>query len=1138
MLVKRLKRIRSFFKNELALLCLAGILIIAAGQLTLWTLSNTITSSTFIAAYQRASLQVKKTGNGHLLISKKTKEGSIRRDLYQKFFSRKGSLLVPGLVLAAIVAGLLMKCWQHLFRLRYRDKIILPTLLILAGIGLLSIIRLSIDIPHTWPSRRFPSALDWPFRQAVSLSTSFLIIPLTALAGTFLEKTDWLQPAMTRKIFGRLPAYTVFPACALLIMITTGIMGRHDFSHSLSLHILGGNFQIVEFIKPLLVFFMAYLLTELDKGNKIHHNILGISLNLKHLYLFIATSAIITFTSLFCTRDLGLTIICIGFLVAAIVIGTGEGIIIAGTLLLLGGAVYLIISHQSPVHAFRRIIAVADPFHYSEALSRVRWCFAAGGLYGTGPGKGMPFDVKNADSDFILAAIAEEMGFVGVTVVILGLACIIYRGILIARREEDPFRKHLAAGIVILFMLQSLVIIGGNLGVVPLTGLPLFFVARGGMGCIINALLIGILLQISFFYQQNIDTGIPPYMGRWQAVNRRLNMLAWIFLALIFLLWIRAGYLMLYAAADDFTKPFVDKEKLALFDHLIDKQVFRIKHGSIIVDYGNFPAAAKDLPPSPRARISISQAKIDTRNLASYVKDLKIKQGQPAMPPWKFNISNPRLKRRMAYDIVDRRGKKLATTIAGIRRYPQKEAAFPVVGHCKAGTSMFLEKDINSLVASIYKGHLGLLNLGWKSIFDRLLTLLKGSIPARTEPEKLSVVTTIDSNVQKKAMALLKNRKGAVIAMSIPDGALIALVSRPSFNPDQPENIIAWDKAFSNQRLKLKYNRAIHVRYPPGSVFKLLTGAAILESGKKFAEKKMFCRGFDRRLQIKDAGYLKTRRGHGRVDFNKAMALSCNIYFARQAVDLGTKIQEIAAKLGFSSTITLAPWDDNPDLQTVPSHVLTCYSVSGSGEIPGECKNKARSSTSFISKKFLDNNPKLVARAGIGQTVVEATPLQILLLTAAVANEGKVPTPYLVEEITSVAGGKTKEVLWSNFPRLAKRAFSRNTASKLTKAMEQVYAYGTAGPRVIPLRLDKKGGQGGAYGLRRKPLSAARVAAKTGTAEVESQKSHAWFVAFAPADKPRVAVVVLVENGGSGGSTAGPIGMIILRDSLRALAKK
>ena len=104
--------------------------------------------------------------------------------------------------------------------------------------------------------------------------------------------------------------------------------------------------------------------------------------------------------------------------------------------------------------------------------------------------------------------------------------------------------------------------------------------------------------------------------------------------------------------------------------------------------------------------------------------------------------------------------------------------------------------------------------------------------------------------------------------------------------------------------------------------------------------------------------------------------------------------------------------------------------------------------------------------------------------------------------------------------------------------MEQAYDIGTVSKNVVPLRLDRKGGRGGPYALREKPVIPVRVAAKTGTAEVENGTSHAWFAAFAPADAPEALVVVLLEHGGSGGSNAAPIGLSVLRDALRMLEKE
>jgi penicillin-binding protein A len=489
---------------------------------------------------------------------------------------------------------------------------------------------------------------------------------------------------------------------------------------------------------------------------------------------------------------------------------------------------------------------------------------------------------------------------------------------------------------------------------------------------------------------------------------------------------------------------------------------------------------------------------------------------------------NPRPAALAPFTIVDRNGVRLAYSNEQGRKYPYGKAAFPVTGHSKLGTSIFLESDMNRIVRSVAEGDAGL-EVEWLELKEMASRLLQGKPSHSLEAGDLQVRTTIDITLQQEAMKALHNRNGAIIMMSIPDGEIMALASIPTFDPDQPADPARWDNAFKDKRLSPGRNRALHMRYPPGSLMKLVTAAAILEY-TNLADDPIPYSDYDAKLDVRDMH----RCGGKTIGFDKALEQSSNVYFGRMGVKLGSRLMDMAERLGFGEPISLVPWLDDAQMAAIPSHVLTCQSIRGTNDKPQECSNESPWSTRFVSEPYLERNPKLVARAAFGQTVVEVTPLQMALVTAAIACEGKMPAPRIVKSLELSMDKTARETLFRS-SKSSDRVFSRSTAKRLTRAMEQVYAAGTASKRYIKQRLakDREG-----FTLQSSPSRPVRVAAKTGTAENAGGVDHAWFTAFAPADAPKVAVLVFVENGGLGGLVAGPIGMTLLRSALWTMEKK
>lgn len=360
-----------------------------------------------------------------------------------------------------------------------------------------------------------------------------------------------------------------------------------------------------------------------------------------------------------------------------------------------------------------------------------------------------------------------------------------------------------------------------------------------------------------------------------------------------------------------------------------------------------------------------------------------------------------------------------------------------------------------------------------KLFYRRLTDIVTGQ-----SAQGASVQLTLNAKAQQAAAKALGNQKGAVVALDPKTGAILAMVTSPSYDPNQlaghdlnkvQQNFEKLSKD-SDQPL---LNRAINGNlYPPGSTFKLVTSAAALESGKYQSDStlpgpaKLRLPGTSNYLPNDFPGNC----GAGdKVTLKRALTISCNTAFASLGMSLGQDdVRSMATKFGFGKSLSI-PMSVTPSV------------------FPNDL-----------------NKPQL-AQSAIGQYDVRATPMQIAMVSAAIANGGKEMTPYLVQSVRD----KNLDVIQTTDSKEFSSPVSGDTAKTLTNMMESVVSEGTGTNAAIP-------------GIK--------VAGKTGTAEHgQGRNADVWFTGFAPADNPKVAVAVLVENGGtvgqeaSGGLVAAPI---------------
>ncbi|HHY14272.1 MAG TPA: penicillin-binding protein 2 [Thermoanaerobacterales bacterium] len=365
-----------------------------------------------------------------------------------------------------------------------------------------------------------------------------------------------------------------------------------------------------------------------------------------------------------------------------------------------------------------------------------------------------------------------------------------------------------------------------------------------------------------------------------------------------------------------------------------------------------------------------------------------------------------------------------------------------------------------------------------------------------------SIFLTIDLELQRTAEKALKDvmhklqndpynpypnaNKGAVVAMNVKSGEILALVSEPAFNPNSFVGGISrsdWEQL--NSPLKPLFNRAIQGTYPPGSVFKMVTVAAALETDSTTPDELINSRGGVYWTIAPKKCWAWRTGGHGRVNAVTALAKSCNIYFyemgRRSGID---SIETYSRKFGLGEKT----------------------GIELSKEEPGIVAGRSYKEKAFKNASQKRWYPAETLDAAIGQGFHSYTPLQIVRYVSAIANDGKLVTPYLVKKVVNHDG----EIVLENNPKTPKDIdISKETLDTIKKGMKAVLEPGgTAWAPFINF-----------------PITAA---GKTGTAEWNSRyDNHGWFASFAPYDDPEIAVVVFIEQAGSGGSTGGPVARAI-----------
>ena len=425
-----------------------------------------------------------------------------------------------------------------------------------------------------------------------------------------------------------------------------------------------------------------------------------------------------------------------------------------------------------------------------------------------------------------------------------------------------------------------------------------------------------------------------------------------------------------------------------------------------------------------------------------------------------------------------------------LRAYPLGQGAAHVLGRVGEITERQLESESYAgIEAGVTVGQAGVeaehnrLLMG-KDGLRRVVVNSRGVEVAEAERqppvEGPSVSLTIDIKLQQAFEEAMAGRPGSAVAIDPRNGEILAMLSLPSYDPNEFAKGIepaAWTE-LSKDPLTPLMNRVIQGQYSPGSSFKIPMALAALQEGVITPQTKFNCPGY---LNIYNTTFRCHKvEGHGSVDLRRAIALSCNVYFYNVGVRLGIeRIARYARRVGFNA----------------PTGVDLPAEVGGLMPDP-DWKRKVSKDKWY---------PSETVSISIGQGGVLATPLQMARVAAVVANGGRLVQPHLIK---AVAGVPVPE------PPPADLGFHPSVIEGVRQGMLAVVAEGTG---------------------RRAQLKDVTVAGKTGSAQVVTharleldKKAHAlqphgWFICFAPAEKPTIAMAVLVEHGTAGGQSAAPV---------------
>jgi cell division protein FtsW (lipid II flippase) len=900
------------------------------------------------------------------------------------------------------------------------DELLLPALLLFCGLGFVLMVSLRD------PLRDLP--LHARFAEGVVAGCGIFL--LAALA-------DLERAALPRRGVWAL-------ALAALLSALLIVFGRGPGVSDAKVNFLG--FQPVELIKILIALFLAgYFADRWELLREVPERRLALGPAARLFPLprleyvvppLVAIGLILFF--FFLQKDLGPALVLAGLFLVLFSVARGRpGMALCG-LVLVALAFFAGYKLGYPRTVGQRIGMWLSPwdtwFRGGDHLAQAIWSLSTGGATGTGLVLGDPGLVPEAHTDMVLSALGEEMGFAGLLCVAGLYALLIQRGLRAARRAANAYGFFLALGLTLLLALETALISGGVLGLLPLSGVTSPFLSSGRSAMLANFLIAGLLAGVSARPAGAAErAAVRPFLGgaRWVAVGLGL----FLALALMRLADIQIvhsdAYLTRGAAVlqGDGVRRFVYNPRLAAIAAIIPR-------GSI-VDRNGVPLASSDPAELERHRPELVKLGVADADLAGATADRRTR-----VYPFGGRTF------QLLGDLRNRINWRARNT-----SFVERDARVHLQGYDDyAGVVRVRQVDGSEAPQVIvnYRQLVPLLRHRYEPEDPRVKDIL-----ARDRTVKLTIDVRLELAAQQ-VLAKYAAQAGfgaAAVVLDADTGDLLAASSVPF-----PQHLPA-DPATTGAGELL--DRARYGIYPPGSTFKVVTAFAALRKDPSLATRTFECKLLpEGRTGNRVRGRLvrddpTVTSPHGIVDLDKGIRRSCNAYFAQLATfGVGAK----------------------PLLETAQIFGIPV----------------ARPNTPEQLEKALP-------QSAYGQGQVIATPFQMARVAAAVAAQGKMPEGRWIQGEENPRSGAPVAVL------------DEAATGIIAHAMRGVVTEGTAA----------------AYLAGVQPP----IAGKTGTAEVQDQKSHSWFIGFAPfgAAAPRLAVAVIVEHGGYGGRLAAPAAGEILR---------
>jgi cell division protein FtsI/penicillin-binding protein 2/cell division protein FtsW (lipid II flippase) len=785
-------------------------------------------------------------------------------------------LIWIALYLAAFHAVFLIWRWSAL----RGDFSILPAIHLLTGIGLILAVSLRDPLRDTLEFSKFA----W----GVALGCLVLLLP-SLRAFNYQRFSAWCYTPL----FGALALFV------LLMRFGSG-PGGNDAKVNL------GPFQPVEAIKILLVFFLAGYFTrnwerlrDLREKRLVPRSLRWIGLpRLSHV-LPVMCAVAIALGFFFLLKDLGPALVT-GFLfLAMFAVARGRaGLAVLGIVLLVGG-VMVGYHFGKPATVVDRINMWLSPWdndvHGGNQLAHSLWAFSTGGALGSGPGWGDPEMIPAGHTDLVLPAVGEEWGFAGVATVLLLLGFLVWRGMRIGLQALNEYGMFLALGLSSLIAFEMLLISGGVLGAIPLSGVVSPFLSFGNTAMLANFLIFGILIAISSQGRGSMVIDEP--------FHKSVVRLEWVLGAAAATL---LGFAAYYQVAHD--QDFLSREAKVFEDDGVKR-------------------------PQRNPRLNSLAREIRRGNIFDRNGVLL------ATSDW-----NELERRRDQYSKL---GVSIDTACSRLdnRHYPFGSLTAHILGDLRTG------ENFHATNASLIE-HDSNPKLQGFTDYRELAPLIRyRHQPGNPEIAKLmardrNVSASIDIRLQMRAAKALDDRlakahkdKGAVVVMDPNSGDVLALVSAPApdaKSPTTPEEL---------------FDRARYGQYPPGSTFKLVTAMAALRLDPALVNKSFSCRRLpDGRVGAIIPGWRKPIRddvgdsAHGTLSMHEAIAVSCNAYFAqlgvfsvgaKQLSDTATLLDIPAGSIAdIQAAMPFASYGQGPVLVTPFKMARVAATIAAHGSMP------------------------------------------------------------------------------------------------------------------------------------------------------------------------------------------------------------